>query len=92
MGAYLHGTIGESMFAIMSEGRMRQSTVNIKQNKIGVYATTLENWKTALSYAIAVPLDSNGIFYQFVLELVAPVETAVHNRHMGSDHVLTEHS
>ena len=80
------------MFAIMSEGRMRQSTVNIKQNKIGVYATTLENWKTALSYAIAVPLDNNGIFYQFVLELVAPVETVVHNRHMGSDHVLMEQS
>ncbi len=71
---------------------MRQSTVNTKQNKVGVYATTLEHWKTALSYAIAVQLANNGIFYQFVLELIAPVETVLHSRHMGSDHVLSEQS
>ena len=35
-GAYLHGTIGESMFAILSEGKLKQSTVNTKQNKVGV--------------------------------------------------------
>ncbi len=39
-------------------------------------------------YAIAVPLNNDGVFYQFVLELRAPVETVVHNRALGKDHIL----
>ena len=92
VGAYLHGTIAENMFSITSEGRMRSSTVNIKQNKIGVYATTLGNWKIPLSYPIAVPLNNDGIYYQFVLELVAPVDTVSHNKALGTDHVLSDRS
>jgi hypothetical protein len=52
----------------------------------------LENWKTPLSYSIAVPLNNDGIYYQFVLELVAPLDTVSHNKALGTDHVLSEQS
>ncbi len=49
---------------------MRSSTVNIKGGNTGVYATKKENWHIPLFYAIAVPLNNDGVYYQFVLELI----------------------
>ena len=64
------------------------STVNIKGGNTGVYATKKEDWHTPLFCAIAVPLNNDGISYQFVLELRAPLDTVVHNRALGRDQVL----
>ena len=68
---------------------MRPSTINIKQNKPGVYASRLEDWQTALSYAIAAPLNNDGVFYQFALELRPHEHEVFHQkRTMGADKVL----
>ena len=86
---YLHGMCAERAFGIMSDGGMRSSVVNIKQQVQGVYGVDpLTHWKTAVNYCTAVPLTNNGIYYQFVAELRAPSENVKHNRAMGSDYVL----
>ncbi len=45
-----------------------------------------------MSYSIAVPLNNDGIYYQFVSELIAPVDTVSHNKALGTDHVLSDRS
>ena len=47
---------------------------------------------TPLSYAVAVPLGNEGLFYQFVLELRVPLDKVKHNAAMYSDHVLESKS
>ena len=85
---YLHGMCAERTFGIMSEGGMRPSLLNIKQQRQGVYAVNpAEQWCTAVGYNIAVPLANNGIYYQLVAELRAPKENVRHNVQLGSDHV-----
>jgi hypothetical protein len=86
---YFHGVAPERLYGIMAEGGMRPSKVNITKKMVGVYACDAsENWQTPLTYAIAIPLGNEGLFYQFVLELRAPLDKVKHNSKMYSDHVL----
>ena len=66
---YLHGTKPERAWAVMLEGKMRASTINIKQGNRGVYAVSEDHWTTALGYAIGAPLGGTELMYQFVYEL-----------------------
>ena len=63
---YFHGILPERLNGIMAEGGMRPSKVNITKRLVGVYACDAsENWQTPLSYAVAIPLGSEG----FVLSI-----------------------
>ena len=72
---------------------MRPSKTNITKKRVGVYACDAsENWMTPLSYAVAIPLGTEGLFYQLVVELRIPVDKVKHNAAMHSDHVLESKS
>ena len=88
VGYFLHGVIPERLLGILSEGEMRPSLLNIKAGICGVYATKKEAWQIPLSYAYAVPLGNNGVYYQFVLELRTITSTVIHNKYMKTDYVL----
>ncbi len=47
-----------------------------------------ENWQTPFSYAVAIPLGNEGMFYQCVFELRVPLDKVKHNAKMHSGHVL----
>ena len=89
MNVYLHGTIAERLFGIMSEGRMRPSKINCKGGHQGVFAVDPDpNLATVVNYCPAVSIHNNGIYYHVVLELRSSKDVVKHNRTMYTDHVL----
>ena len=88
-GIYFHGVLSERLNGIMAEGGMRPSKVNTTKKRVGVYACDAsDNWMTPLSYAVAIPLGNEGLFYQFIFELRVPLDKVKHNAAIHSDHVL----